>query len=153
MSLIVYPYTRDPFAGKMKDLTKDLQSAGFEAWREQVWGSEIVRSLRCRLLPSLEKGDLYAEGADLDQLEAEALLLLQNVALIASRTGTMEYRLPKRDEEPDIRIGTSDEKRAASLGLTKQEGENPLRDRLRNILAAIRTARELGEGYAGVYIG
>jgi hypothetical protein len=157
MSLIVYPYKRDPFAGKMEDLTKDSQSAGFEAWRGQVWGSEMVRSLRCRLLPSLEKGDIYAEGADLDQLEAEASLLLQHVELLAARTGIMEYRVPKRDEGPepdiDIRVQTGDKERATSLGWRKQEGENSLRDRLRNILAAVRTARELGEGHGGGYIG
>ena len=153
MSLIVYPYKRDPSTGKMEDLTKDSQSAGFEAWRAQVWGSEVVRSLHCQLLPSLEKGDIYAEGADLDQLEAEALLLLQQVNLIASRTRTMEYRLLDRGEGPDIRVGTIDEESAISLGVIKQEGANPLRDRLRNILAAVRAARELGEGHGGVYIG
>ncbi len=153
MSLIVYPYKYDPSTGKREDLTKDSQSAGFEAWRTQVWGSEVVRSLHCQLLPSLEKGDIYAEGADLDQLETEALLLLQQVDLIATRTRTREDCLPNRGEGPDIRIGTIDEESAVSLGGIKQEGATPLRDRLRNILAAVRTARELGEGHGGVYIG
>ncbi len=107
----------------------------------------------CQLLPSLEKEDIYAEGADLDQLEAEASLLLQNVELIAARTGISAYQVPTQEGGPAIYIGTINEDTVASQGLIKQGGETLLRARLSNILAAVRIAKEQGKGRGGVYIG
>jgi hypothetical protein len=155
MSLIVYPYKRAPFTGAMEDLTKDSLSAGFEKWRWQLWGSEAVRSFSCVLLPSLETGDIYAEGADLDQLEAEASLLLQHVDLIATHTGIGAYQIPLQGG-PARYMGTLDEDTAASLLAIQQipqGGGTLLRERLMNILAAVQIAKEQGEGRGGVYIG
>ncbi|MFI6856229.1 hypothetical protein [Streptomyces sp. NPDC050416] len=37
-------------------------SAGFEAWRRTVWGSEAVRSLGARHLPVLAEDNLFVEA-------------------------------------------------------------------------------------------
>lgn len=152
MSLSAYPYKRNLLTGKMEDLTEQSFSVGFERWRTQLWGSEIVRSFSCVLLSSLENGDIYAEGADLDQLETEASLLLQHVELIAARTGIGAYHVPQQEGGPAIFIGTIDENTAASQGMLKQDGAALLRARLNNILAAVRIAKEHGEGRGGVCI-
>jgi hypothetical protein len=153
MSLRVYPYKRDPFTGKMENLMEDSLAAGFEKWRWQLWGSEVVRWLSCVLLPSLEKENICAEGAYLDQLEAEASLLLQHIEFITVRTGIGAYQFPQQEGKPTIYVGTIDEDTAASQGLLKQGGETLLRDRLDNILTAVQVAKEKGEGRGGVYIG
>ncbi len=152
MSLSASPYKRDPLTGTREDLTERSFSVGFERWRKQLWGSEIVRSFSCVLLPSLEKEDIYAEGADLDQLEGEASLLLQHVELIAAHTGIEAYHVPQQEGGPALFMGTIDEDTSASQGMLRQEGAALLRVRLNNILAAVRIAKEHGEGHGGVCI-
>jgi hypothetical protein len=152
MSLSVYPYKRDPLTGEMEDLTELSLSVGFERWRWQLWGSEVVRSFSCVLLPSLEHGDLYAEGANLDRLEAEVSLLLQHVELIVARTGIEASSTPQQKGGPALFVGTIDEDTTTSQRLLKQGGATLLRVRLNNILAAVRIAKEHGEGRGGVCI-
>ena len=81
MSLLVNAYTRDN-GGEMVILEPNDHSeelAGFEVFRKTFYGGQTARSLGLRLLPVLAETDLYAEGQDLDVLQAEAELVLQNV--------------------------------------------------------------------------
>lgn len=153
MSLSVSPYKRDPLTGEMEGLTEQSLSVGFERWRWHLWGSEVVRSFSCVLLSSLEQGDIYAEGADLDKLEAEASLLLQHVELIVARTGIEAFSPPQQEGGPGLFVGAIDEDTVTSQRWRAQGGAPLLRVHLNNILTAVRIAKEHGEGRGGVCIG
>ncbi|MEU6555438.1 hypothetical protein ABZ915_35075 [Streptomyces sp. NPDC046915] len=53
-------------------------SAGFESWREKVWGSDVVRSLGARYLPLLD-GDWMEVPTE------ELPLFLEEIALLRAR--------------------------------------------------------------------
>ena len=81
MSLLVNAYTRGD-GGEMVILEPNDHSeelAGFEVFRKTFYGGQTARALGLRLLPVLAETDLYAEGQDLDVLQAEAELVLHNV--------------------------------------------------------------------------
>lgn len=90
MSLRVGPFKRDPESGDMQFLKVELGKhlAGFEIYRQQFWGADVMVELGLKLLPSLgERAWLVVEHDELDNLEQEAHLILQNMHLIAQRTG------------------------------------------------------------------
>jgi hypothetical protein len=146
MSLIVYAYKRDPATGEMSDLDNkptpphsDL--AGFESWRQSVYGSPTARALNLVLLASLGNRDVYAEGADLDGLKSEVDILLANVSTIA----------PGGKDERGNRIMSAF---ALQGGVqVPVDHESAIRFRLENILEAVRLAKEVTDGSGGVYIG
>src|SRR5262245_34772408 len=89
MSLVVLAYSRDANTGATIDIESappHNQLAGFESWRERVWGAEVVKGLGLTLIPSLALGDIYAERADLDLLASEIETLTEHVARIAEST-------------------------------------------------------------------
>ncbi|MER5428794.1 hypothetical protein [Streptomyces sp. NPDC002588] len=94
-------------------------SAGFEVWRETVWGSEAVRSLGARFLPVLAESDLYVEADEVADLLDEVALLRANLELIAATT-----RRPRE----------------------LVEHESGIELRLDNIEATALRARDLGAG-------
>ncbi|MFI0990452.1 hypothetical protein [Streptomyces exfoliatus] len=64
----------------------DSDSAGFESWRNRVWGSEVVRSLGAVFLPALVEADLQVEPAQVPAFLRECLLLRENLARIVAET-------------------------------------------------------------------
>ena len=81
MSLLVNVYTRTS-DGKMAIVDPAEHAdelAGFESYRQKVYGSDAARALGLRLLPQLDGDNLYAEGADVDRLRAEAEIALANI--------------------------------------------------------------------------
>ncbi len=126
MSLNISAYFRDK-SNKVQLLDKPGAPetlAGFEDYREKFYGSGVVQSLGCEVLPKLAKGDLYAEGAELDALEREVRLLLGKLSTLAE-----------------------------SLGWSGKEGQDHYGFRLNNILRAVERARNHPSGNGGVYIG
>lgn len=98
MSLIVQAYRRDPETGKMTELDTEPvppcnEMAGVDALRFRVYGSAAVKNLGLTLLPSLAKDEVYAEGDDLDRLEAEIDLLTHNLSAVAASTEVDEEGL------------------------------------------------------------
>ena len=113
MSLLVNVYTRAP-DGKMVvvDPAEPADElAGFESYRRQLYGSEAARALGLRLLPTLDGDNLYAEGADLDRLRAEAETALANIERFKAETQATAEGLRPRFE--NIIAAT---RRAAELG-------------------------------------
>lgn len=100
MSLMVCPYRRDPTTRKLVDLpgpTDRLSDlAGPEAWRWSVWASAATRELGLTLLPALAREDVYAEGTDLDALEAELDALERHAGDVAAATCTEAAALGSR---------------------------------------------------------
>lgn len=88
MSLLVHTYRRDPDGGMdilERDGSKEL--AGFERCRTDLWGHVVVKELGAELLPTLARGDIYAEGDAVTQLEHDIKLILVNIPAIATATG------------------------------------------------------------------
>ena len=70
--------------------------AGFESYRQKLFGSAAAQSLGLRLLPTLTNCDLYAEGADVARLLAEAELALANIELFVPEAGASAENLRTR---------------------------------------------------------
>ncbi|NEB03013.1 hypothetical protein [Streptomyces sp. SID13726] len=121
MSLCVDVFVRDANGlWEVLDVPEGAgDSAGFESWREEVWGSGTVRSLGARFLPALAGGDLYVETHDVADFLAEIALLRANLDLIAATT---------------VRPRSIEEHRGG------------IERRLDNIEAAALRARDLGAG-------
>jgi hypothetical protein len=100
MSLLVNVYKRLPGGGieLVEPEHHHQELAGFESYRRRLYGSSAARSLGLQLLPTLEHCDIYAEGADVDRLRAEAELALTNIELFEAETGTTGENLRPRFE-------------------------------------------------------
>ncbi|MFC5753110.1 hypothetical protein [Actinomadura rugatobispora] len=61
--------------------------AGFESTRTDLWGSETVRSLGARFLPTLDGADLYVMPEDVDGFLAECEMVRENIPAITAATG------------------------------------------------------------------
>jgi hypothetical protein len=126
VTLLVYPYRRDPITGEPHRLDLDPGSVqndlgGFESWRDEVYAGPEARELGLLLLPQLAERDLFAEGEALEALTRETEALLEQSEAIEGRLG-----------------GSVN----GSVGF-----------RLRNVLAAIGRARAASGAVCGVYIG
>ncbi|MFE5817239.1 hypothetical protein [Streptomyces sp. NPDC056479] len=121
MSLCVDVFLRDPNGEwRVLDVPEGCDdSAGFEVWRETVWGSGTVRSLGARFLPGLAGDDLYVEADEVPDFLDEVALLRANLELIATTT-----RRPRE--------------------LPEHRGQ--IERRLDNIEASALRAREVGGG-------
>ena len=98
MSLLVNAYTRGP-DGRMTmiepgDHSQEL--AGFESYRQHLYGSRAARALGLQLLPTLNSSDVYAEGEDVERLRAEAELAIANIGLFEEETGASSESLRVR---------------------------------------------------------
>ncbi|MEM1120920.1 MAG: hypothetical protein AAGJ18_10765 [Bacteroidota bacterium] len=123
MSLLVYPYLRNPDDDSIMELNEVVGDSysdlfGPESWRYQVWGAKILVEMGCEILPALRQGDIYAEGAKLLQLEQELTDVL--------------HRL--EDLAPSLKVDV-----------------RSLQYRIQNALEAIRIAKDYPNG--GVYLG
>ncbi|MFC9434522.1 hypothetical protein [Nocardia sp. NPDC057030] len=86
MSLNVYTFlpseegSRD-IVGRVLDTPEGVSdSAGFESWRTEVWGSEAIRSLDARFLPVL--ADTTRPRADLIVMPEEIPALLRECRMV-----------------------------------------------------------------------
>ena len=98
MSLLVNAYTRGP-DGEMIIIEPEDHShelAGYESYRQQLYGSRAALALGLQLLPILDGGNVYAEGEDVERLRAEAVLALANVGLFEAETGASSESLRAR---------------------------------------------------------
>src|SRR5262249_53109324 len=89
MSLLVNAYTRGD-GGEMVILEPNDHSeelAGFEVFRKTFYGGQTARSLVLRLLPVLADADLYVEAPELNDLQAEAEVMLQNIDRFVDEAG------------------------------------------------------------------
>jgi hypothetical protein len=90
VTLIVEAYRRDPETGAMIDLDHEPGDhlAGFENWRQIVWGAPVMKDLGLTLLPSLAtSSEFHAEGANLDRLDTELGLVAAELPRITAATG------------------------------------------------------------------
>jgi hypothetical protein len=113
MSLLVNAYTRDT-DGRMEFIEPEdhaQELAGFESYRQRLYGSRAARSLGLQLLPTLDGGDVYVEGEAVEQLRAEAELALANIDLFVAEAEATAESLRHRFE--NIIAAT---RRAASVG-------------------------------------
>lgn len=105
MSLIVYPYIRNNHDGKMIDIEESIKPPfndlfGLEIWRNSVWGSKIFEKLGCNILVSLRINDIYAEGKELEILEAELMHIKMDLKNLTDKL--------KADEKSvEFRIGNA----------------------------------------------
>lgn len=53
--------------------------AGYDSWRDTVWGSQRARALGAEILPRLAQGDLYVEPAEIAEFLRECALLRDNL--------------------------------------------------------------------------
>jgi hypothetical protein len=100
MTLVVNAYVRDS-SGAIDFIEPDSPSeelAGFESYRQKLYGSQAAVSLGLRLLPSLATEDVYAEGPDLERLRGEAELALANIGLFEAESGASAESLRPRFE-------------------------------------------------------
>lgn len=92
MSLIVYPYIRDPTTHKMEELAESPSKPfnelfGLESWRTKIWGSAYLSKFGCELLGTLRTQDIYAESEDLLQLKQEIMILKENRTQVCNNLG------------------------------------------------------------------
>lgn len=121
MSLSVYARRRDADGNSVQLAPTPPRNdlAGFEAWRQEVWGSPAVKRLGLRILPSLADGDVFASGAELDALDAEVRALQHALSAVIGELW------PHADP---------------------QDAYDSLRFRLDNIAEAVRLARAVPDG-------
>jgi hypothetical protein len=72
--------------------------AGFESYRQKLYGSRAARELGLRILPTLDGSDVYAEGEDVERLRVEAELALTNIGRFEAETGATAEGLRSRFE-------------------------------------------------------
>jgi hypothetical protein len=69
---------------KIEDLEKEIQYPyndlfGFEVWRKELWGHDIIKAIGCRLLFSLKETDIYVFDEDIQNLKNELNLVIENI--------------------------------------------------------------------------
>lgn len=105
MSLCVDVFVRDANGEwQVLDVPEGCyDSAGFEVWRETVWGSETVRSLGARFMPVLAVSNLYVEADTVAEFLREVALLRANLELIAATT-RRPRELPEHLSQIELRL-------------------------------------------------
>ena len=95
MGMRVSVYKTNVETGKWEILNSEVGDAlvGSEATRTELWGTEVIRSLGLKLLPTLAYADLEVAGHQILDLEVEVNAVQDNVALIASHVPLDEYSI------------------------------------------------------------
>ena len=85
MSLLVHSYILDE-NGKMVFPDRENASetlAGFEDYRTTLYGGEVAKRLGFKVLPTLASTNIYAKGQEVNQLKAEAEIMMREAAAFA----------------------------------------------------------------------
>lgn len=92
MSLSVHTYiTHEDEKMILQEPKKHSETmAGGEAWRTSVYGSDLAKKLGLTLLPILAVKDIYAKGAHVNKLKAEAEVIMNEAAAFAEQAGLDE---------------------------------------------------------------
>jgi hypothetical protein len=70
--------------------------AGFETYRQRLYGSRAARALGLQILPTLDGSDIYAEGPEVERLRAEAELALAHIeSFVAEAEAPAESLRPR----------------------------------------------------------
>jgi hypothetical protein len=90
MSLIVSIVSKNK-SYDVSSLDKEISPAhtnlfGFESWRKDLWGHEIMNRLACNLLYSLRETDLYVYDGDVIKLKQELLTVLESLDVVSEHT-------------------------------------------------------------------
>ena len=116
--------------------------AGYDSWRDTVWGSHRARALGAEHLPRLAEGDLYVESDEVGELLQECALLRDNLDKLVPGMDAL-------DPHPAGRLViTSAVVRFESGDDTATDFRQTVADRLANIEAAARYALVVGGGVA-----
>ena len=116
--------------------------AGYDSWRDTVWGSRQARTLGAELLPKLADGDLYVEPGEVEAFLRECVLLRDNLETLVPGMDALDPHLAGH------LVNTGSEIRFESGGDTAAAFRQTVADRLANIAAAARYALVVGGGVA-----
>jgi hypothetical protein len=88
VSLLVHTYLRgnDGEHELLDDPPDGSDLAGFESWRQTVWGGTGARALGARFFPQLDDGDLTVEPADVPAFLVECDLLRDHLEQVTPST-------------------------------------------------------------------
>lgn len=98
---MVCTFRRDPATGTLID-DPDAQQrpgadlGGFESWRTEVWGSDLLRARGAVFLPTLAGADLYVEADELPEFRAECGALLADAENLARELNVSPAMLKHR---------------------------------------------------------
>jgi hypothetical protein len=102
MSLAIFFISKDKSHAKEQELESQLSRTyvfGFEAFRQKLWGHEIMKSLGCTLTHSLGYHYcIYVFDEDMKQLKDEMLKIIDQVQIIVDETGIDEETIIYRAE-------------------------------------------------------
>jgi hypothetical protein len=115
--------------------------AGYDSWRDTVWGSRQARALGAELLPKLADGDLYVEPGEVEELLRECAVLRDNLDSLVPGMDALDPR-------PAGRLVTTGTEVRFESGDTAADFRQTVADRLANIVAAARYALIVGGGVA-----
>ena len=128
--------TWDP-AGKQIPPFEGDWSFGFERYRTELWGTDVVRSLGAVLIPQLASQGLYVENADLGALELEVRRIADSVEMIAGQL--FEERSPGPGAVV-VQSGESSAVHNAWGGRTPADSINRYLDNLQRAIDLARSA-------------
>ena len=90
MSLLVNIIAKDN-TFNISEIEKEIQYPhnslfGFESWRHELWGHEIMQLINCKMLYSLKSEDVYVYDSDIQKLKIELNQVLTNLDRISRAT-------------------------------------------------------------------
>ena len=70
---------------------------GFETWRQEVWGHDVIRTIGCPLVYSLRETNVFAYDEQIAALRGELQTILDHIDQVATTTGmtveSIEFRV------------------------------------------------------------
>lgn len=115
--------------------------AGYDSWRETVWGSPRARALGAEFLPRLAEGDLDVAPAHVEAFLQECRMLLDNLDKLVPGMDALD------PYAAGYLVNTGTEVRFEPCGAAA-DFRQIIADRLANIAAAARYAVVIGGGVA-----
>ena len=90
MSLLVSIVSKDTNVN-IEKIEKEIYNShnelfGFESWRKEVWGNEIMESIGCNLLYSLSQKDVYVYDSDIQILKHELYKVIEQIETVSKVT-------------------------------------------------------------------